>query len=1046
MIHRSYSLNPGLNLTENYLGSFDDKSPCKRNDPCNINNDQTIPNLSIKDDQKSISNRSINSSSAQYTKKELREMKFKSIETINKEFKRLKINNSNLILSHYNARSLVKHQDNLDDYINSFDVKFSIIGITETWETESSPLPDIENYDCHSQFRKHKRGGGCCIYIKQGIKYKYRKDLSIFDESKIETIFIELTPAKGRNKIIGIVYRPPGASYEASIVALENIISKTARKGKHIYLMGDVNYNLLASETSKPTRDFLDMLSAYGITPLINSPTRVSAKSSSCIDNIYSSQDSIISSGTIATDIIDSDHLPVYAVMDKILNKLTFEKYIHFRSYSDHNKERFREKLKKTDFSPVYNETEPNKIIDAFDKIFNPLYYACFPKKRKKVKITETKKPWIKDELLELRNEKEAAFRKNLLEPSPENEKEYKELRNKFTQRERTAQRKYNENRLNNAKNSKEKWSILNGISRRKSKNKDEIRELEVENETITDPKEIASCFNNYFTNIGPNLAQNIEATPISPNDYLKDRVENTFEFSHISEIATEKLINSAFSKSKAPGLDEINGSILKENSDILSLPISFAINASLAHGIFPDKLKIASITPIFKNVDSKTNHSNYRPISLLPAVSKLFEKTIVLQLTKFFNDNNVFSNSQYGFRNKHNTSHAITNLLEIISEAIENGEYTLAIFLDLQKAFDTVNHKILLDKLEFYGIRGVPLRLIQNYLSNRKQLVKIQNSFSDPLDVLCGIPQGSILGPLLFIIYINDLCHVSESIRYILFADDSNIVKSDTDLERLAEDMSIEFSKISDWLIANKLSLHVMKTKFIVFCTSQRNSNPSVTVNFGDNDLSQVQSTKFLGVHVDQHLTWSNHLKHVTDKLKNISGIIYRTKHKLPETALVNLYKSLALPHLLYCNIIWGAAHETALDPVYKMQKRIIRNITNSEFLAHTSPLFKELELLKLPDLNEHETLKFIYNYEQEHLPGSLLSNKIPKCHDIHSYYTRQQEHYHLKHYDTNIAFNSSVISRGLFKWNELNPSIRSENSFKAFSNKVKSDIIQSY
>ena len=469
----------------------------------------------------------------------------------------------------------------------------------------------------------------------------------------------------------------------------------------------------------------------------------------------------------------------------------------------------------------------------------------------------------------------------------------------------------------------------------------------------------------------------------------------------------------------------------------------------------FPDKHKTASVNPVYKtgsgpstdDYNPKNDEYNYRPISLLTALSKLFEKVIVKQFTKFLTENNVFSKSQFGFRNKHNTAHAIMNLLEIISEALENNEYTLAIFLDLKKAFDTVDHTILLEKLHHYGIRGTPLKLIKDYLSNRKQFVKINNSLSDPLDITCGVPQGSILGPLLFILYINDLSNISEFVKAILFADDSTIIKSDQILTKLGEEMTKEFALISDWLNANKLSLNVLKTKYVVFCSRQKNDNPIATVNHNDKKLEQVESTKFLGAQVEQNLNWSEHIKTVTDKLAHVSGIIYRCQHILSQKSLLNLYKTLALPHILYCNVIWGATHESHLDPIIKMQKRIVRNITKSDFLAHSSPLFKELSLLKFPDINYLETLKVIHNLENNNLPVSLieLGNTL-KCGQVHDHYTRQAQNYHLRHYSTEIASKTSVINRGMEFWNRLDTENRSIDKLKKFSAKITADVLENY
>jgi len=223
------------------------------------------------------------------------------------------------------------------------------------------------------------------------------------------------------------------------------------------------------------------------------------------------------------------------------------------------------------------------------------------------------------------------------------------------------------------------------------------------------------------------------------------------------------------------------------------------------------------------------------------------------------------------------------------------------------------------------------------------------------------------------------------------------------------------------------------------------KNAKPEASVKFNDDNLEQVNLTKFLGVHIEQNLDWTEHISIVTDKLAQVSGIIFRCQHILSKESLLNIYKTLALPHILYCNVIWGATHQSHLDPIIKMQKRIVRNITNSDFLAHTSPLFSELNLLKFNDINRLETLKVIYNYENNYLPASLL-DKTPKCNEVHKYNTRSAQNYHLKQYSTKIASQTSVINRGMEIWNKLDTSIRSAKNIKGFSSKLKTSFIENY
>ncbi len=284
--------------------------------------------------------------------------------------------------------------------------------------------------------------------------------------------------------------------------------------------------------------------------------------------------------------------------------------------------------------------------------------------------------------------------------------------------------------------------------------------------------------------------------------------------------------------------------------------------------GIFPDMLKIAKIIPIYKK-DDETQLTNYRPISLLPTISKIFEKVIFKQLYKFFKNNNLFYNSQYGFREGHSTEFAAIELVDKITVEMDNMNSPINIFLDLSKAFDMLNHEILISKLEYYGLHGLSIELVKSYLSNRKQYVEIEESDSDMLSLTIGVPQGSILGPLLFIIYINDIAHASKLFDFIIYADDTTLsttiemVFRNTIDQTTSDVLNKELSMINDWLKVNKLSLNVKKSKYMIFHTQKKNVQ-SLTLKIDNVVIERVAEFNFLGLTLDEHLTWKCHINKI--------------------------------------------------------------------------------------------------------------------------------------------------------------------------------------
>ena len=302
-----------------------------------------------------------------------------------------------------------------------------------------------------------------------------------------------------------------------------------------------------------------------------------------------------------------------------------------------------------------------------------------------------------------------------------------------------------------------------------------------------------------------------------------------------------------------------------------------------------------------------------------------------------------MLSNNQYGFRKNHSTAYALIQLYDTLSDAIDLGKVTLGLFIDLSKAFDTVNHDILLAKLEFYGVRGVALQWFKSYLSCRTQFVQYNGYNSSSKYIKFGVPQGSILGPLLFLLYINDLCNVSKALDFILLADDTNIFFSHNDPNQLMEIVNNELKKLSSWFQANKLSINIKKSNFILFKTKQNRQELDLHFSINDIEIDCVNEVLFLGVILDEHLFWKSQIQNVARKVSKSVGI-YKSSFCLNKTSLCTLYCSLVYPYLHYRASAWGSIYQSNLKRLINLQKRVIRIVSRNSFDAHANPVFVSL------------------------------------------------------------------------------------------------------
>ena len=416
-----------------------------------------------------------------------------------------------------------------------------------------------------------------------------------------------------------------------------------------------------------------------------------------------------------------------------------------------------------------------------------------------------------------------------------------------------------------------------------------------------------------FFVEIGPKLANISPQNNTDFKTYLSEPNSKSLFFNPVTQREICNIV-MRLGNNKAPGIDECSPKIVKLVIELISEPLCHIFNLSLASGTFPDKMKTARISPIFKTGD-KEQVSNYRPISVLSIFSKILEKVIYKRTYNFLENNKCLFESQYGFRSDHSTELALLELTNKIIDSFEHDSFAIGIFIDLSKAFDTIDHTILLAKLNNYGIRGTALDLFSSYLSNRKQCTIYNSVQSEYRTITCGVPQGSLLGPLLFILFINDIHRSSNLLSFIMYADDTNIVYSDKNLYHLCETVNTELQNVCNWLCANKLTINYKKCNYIIFRNSTRHIDLNhVEVKLNNQNIPRVENTRFLGVIIDSNLTWTHHVNEIENKVAKNIGIIYRLSFYLPKTVLRTLYCSLILPYFYYCNLVWANTYQNHL------------------------------------------------------------------------------------------------------------------------------------
>lgn len=832
------------------------------------------------------------------------------------------------------------------------NTRVDILLITEHFMMESYEKHlNIHNYCLAACFcRKESKRGGACILVRNGHQWR---ELPIIAKISTTGVFeccaIELT----NYKIVFVcIYRVPNPNnFHECMDKLEMILRILVQKCyKNIVLAGDFNIDVL--KRNNQCIEFENLLLSYNLNLALYQPTRLKT----CIDNFAHNFNK--SCSALVLELALSDHTAQILKCPINITSTINQWRTLKRDYNEEHIDKFKSYLSSLTFSEVFEANETNVAYNAFIGIFSFLYKQCFPKTLISVNLFKKQK-WISRGIKTCSKKKRQLLWQARLKPTQQNKDRFKNYSRLYRKIIQLTQRAQNNHKITTSKNkSKATWQIINQNKLNIPKNY--INTIQENDTAIVDPKHIANLFNNYFIDkIQPRINSGTKVTK-----HILNRKNSMFIAPCLPQDVLK--IISSLNNTYSTGYDGIQTKIIKSVAKEICKPLAHIINLCICEGTFPDVLKKSIVKPLYKKSDKELKE-NYRPISLVSIFSKIIESYIYKELSTYLEKHNILCNEQKGFRKNKTINMAIYDFLNTVMTNVDRNNPVCAIFCDMSQAFDYVQHDILLQKLETYGIRGNILKLLQSYLLDRKQVTEISRINSDTKreeiflseerNVIHGVPQGSVLGPSLFTLYINDF---PKSINHptTLFADDSTITIPCRHRDLYEEDVNNTLNKTIDWLDNNNLKININKTVIIHF--GQRALTfPKFDIKYNNNTIDVVTTTKFLGLIIDRNLNWKTHIETVCKKISSSAFALYTLSWTLNIDALLTAYYGLTESILRYGVIFWG--NSTNKEIAFKAQKRCLRSMFRLDIRDSCKPYFIRHKILTLPSLYILETALFV-------------------------------------------------------------------------------------